>query len=64
MTITLILRKIEHKIEGTHTVLQALKALNLSPETHLVLKDGELQNENDILRDGDVVTLVAVISGG
>lgn len=64
MPVTLILRKKEYTVEGTITVKDALKQLGLSPESHLVLRDGELLNENDVLRNGETVKLVAVISGG
>ena len=64
MPVTLILRKQEFQLEGTMTVKEALKRLNLSPESHLVVRNGELLNENDILRDGDVVKVVPSISGG
>ncbi len=64
MPVTLILRKKEYYIEGTLTVKDALKQLGLSPESHLVVRDGLLLNENDVLRNGEVVKLVAVISGG
>jgi len=64
MPVTLILRKKEYTVEGTVTVKDALKQLGLSPESHLVVLDGRLLNENDVLRNGDVAKLVAVISGG
>jgi sulfur carrier protein ThiS len=64
MPITLIVRKQEYQIEGTVTVKQALHQLGFSTETHLAVKDGNLLNENEILRDGDTVKLIAVISGG
>ena len=64
MTVILVLRRQEHTLEGTTTVQQALAELGLSPETHLVVRDGELLNENEPLKDGDVVRLVPVISGG
>lgn len=65
MTIKLILRKKEYQIEGKSVqVKQALEQFNLSPEAHLLIRDGELLNENDWLRDGDMVKIVAVISGG
>ncbi len=64
MPVTLILRKKEYTVEGTITVKDALKQLGLSPESHLVVRDGLLLNENDVLRNGEVVKLVAVISGG
>lgn len=64
MPVTLVLRKKEYYVEGTVTVRDALKQLGLSPESHLVVRDGQLLNENDVLRNGEVVKLVAVISGG
>ncbi|MDT8899191.1 MAG: MoaD/ThiS family protein [Thermanaerothrix sp.] len=64
MAVVLILRKQEYQLEGTMTVKEALKHLNLSPESHLVVRNGELLNENDVLRDGDVVKIVPSISGG
>lgn len=65
MAIKLILRKKEYELEGkTLKVKQALQQLELSPEAYLLVRDGELLNENDVLRDGDVVKIVAVISGG
>lgn len=65
MTIRLILRKKEFQIEEKSVqVKRAFQQLNLSPEAHLMVRDGQLLNENDILRDGDEVKIVAVISGG
>ncbi len=64
MPVTLILRKKEYTVEGTIPVKDALKKLGLSPESHLVVRDGQLLTENDALRNGEVVKLVAVISGG
>ena len=66
MAITFILRKqeISLEVENTLMVKDALRQLGYSTETHLVVKGGELLNENEPLRDGDRVKLVAVISGG
>ena len=64
MPVTLILRKKEYTVEGTITVKDALKQLGLSPESHRVVRDGQLLTENDALRNGEVAKLVAVISGG
>lgn len=64
MPVTLVLRKKEYTVEGTISVKDALKQLGLSPESHLVVREGQLLNENDVLRNGEVVKLVAVISGG
>jgi sulfur carrier protein ThiS len=65
LTIKLILRKKEYALEeNSIQVKQALQQLNLSPESHLLVRNGELLNENDYLHDGDEVKIVAVISGG
>ena len=64
MSITFYLRKDEYKIEGNLTVKQALKQLGLSPEAYLVVRNGEMLTESEMLRDGDKVKLIAVISGG
>ena len=66
MPITFILRKqeIQLAIEKTLMVKEALQKLGYSSETHLVVRDGELLNDNEPLRDGDRVKLVPVISGG
>lgn len=65
MTIKLVLRKKEYQLEEKSIqVKQAFQVLNLSPEAHLMVRDGLLLNENDYLKDGDAVKIVAVISGG
>jgi sulfur carrier protein ThiS len=66
MAIIFILRKqeIPLEIEKTLMVKEALARLGYSIETHLVVRAGELLNENEPLRDGDRVKLVPVISGG
>ena len=65
MAIKLTLRKKEYELEGKSIqVKMALQQLNLSPEAYLLVRNGELLNENDFLKDGDVVKIVAVISGG
>ena len=66
MAIIFILRKqeIPLEIEKTLMVKEALQCLGYSSETHLVVRDGELLNDNEALRDGDRVKLVPVISGG
>lgn len=64
MPVILILRKQEFQLEGTLTVKDALKKLDLSPESHLVVRDGNLLTENDVLRNGETVKIIAAISGG
>lgn len=65
MSIRLVLRKQEFQLdEKSIPVKQVFRQLNLSPETHLLVRNGELLNENDWLRDGDEIKIVPVISGG
>jgi sulfur carrier protein len=64
MAVNLTLRKKEYQIEANVTVKQALQKLDLTPETLLVIRNGEVLTENELLADSDVVKLVAVISGG
>lgn len=64
MPVILIYRKQKLEVEGTLTVREALQQLGLSPESHLIVRDGELLNENDVLRNGEEVKVISAISGG
>lgn len=65
MTIRFVLRKQEMLLDETNIqVKQAFAQLALSPQAYLMVRDGELLNENDRLRDGDQIKLIPVISGG
>jgi sulfur carrier protein ThiS len=46
------------------TLLDALKKNNILPEGVLCTRVGELITEDEILKDGDVIKLIAAISGG
>ncbi|MDX9990404.1 MAG: MoaD/ThiS family protein [Anaerolineales bacterium] len=62
--VKLILRAHEHEIRPGMTLLSALKLINVLPEAVLAVRNGEMILEDEILKDGDVVKLVTVISGG
>ena len=64
MEITLTLRDKSFIIERKMSVKKALREIGLSPESHLALRDGELLQEDHILKDGDHITIIPVISGG
>jgi sulfur carrier protein ThiS len=64
MPAILILRKKEYQVRHGMTIRSALQKLEIPPESVLPTRNGELVNEEDILKDGDVIKLVAVISGG
>jgi len=64
MTAKLILRGKEFEVRVGMTLLDALKKSNIVPESVIGVRDGEMIVEDEILRNGDVIKLVAVISGG
>jgi sulfur carrier protein ThiS len=62
--VKLILRNHEHEIRPGMTLLSSLKLINVLPESVLAVRNGEMILEDEILKDGDLVKLVSVISGG
>jgi sulfur carrier protein len=62
--VKLILRGREYEVKAGMTLLSALKKCNIVPESVIATRDGEMILDDEILKDGDVVKLVAVISGG
>ena len=64
MTAKLILRDKEYEVKPGMTLLDALKKSNIVPESVIATRNGEMITDNEVLRSGDVVKLIAVISGG
>ncbi|MEJ2264355.1 MAG: MoaD/ThiS family protein [Anaerolineales bacterium] len=64
MAVKLIFRKKEYEVEANLTVRQALKRIKMDPESVLATRSGELITEDEVLREGEEIKLVAVISGG
>lgn len=64
MAAKFILRDQEFEVRHGMTVADALKKLGLNAESVLPTRDGELITDDEIVREGDVIKLVAVISGG
>ena len=64
MTVKLILREQEYEVKPGMTLLDSLKKVNILPESVIATRAGEMILEDEILKDGDVVKLIAVISGG
>jgi len=52
------------EVRAGMTVRDAILKVGLDPQAVLPVRDGKLINEATILRQGDVIRLVAVISGG
>jgi sulfur carrier protein ThiS len=64
MPVTLILRDNEYEVKPGMTLRHSILKINVLPETVLAVRQNELITEDEILRDGDVVKLISVISGG
>jgi len=62
--VKLILRDKEYEVRPGMNLLSALKKCNIVPESVIATVDGEMIVDDEILNDGDVVKLIAVISGG
>jgi sulfur carrier protein len=62
--VKLTLRDKDYEVKPGMTLLAALQKINVVPESVIATRDGEMILEDEILRDGDVVKLIAVISGG
>lgn len=64
MTAKLILRDKEYEVKPGMMLLDALKKCSIVPESVIATRAGEMILDDEILKDGDVVKLIAVISGG
>jgi len=62
--VKLILRNQEYEVKPGMTLLSALQKINVVPESVIATRVGEMILEDEILKDGDEVKLIAVISGG
>ena len=62
--VKLILRNKEYEVKPGMNLQAALKKCDIIPESVVATRDGEMILDDEILKDGDVVKLVAVISGG
>jgi sulfur carrier protein len=62
--VKLILREKEYEVKPGMTLLSALQKISVVPESVIATREGEMILEDEILKDGDMVKLIAVISGG
>jgi len=62
--VKLVLRERSFDVRAGMTLLAALQKAEILPETVLAIRSGELILEDEILKDGEEIKLVAVISGG
>ena len=64
MTVKLILREKEIEVKPGMNLLDSLRKASILPEPVIATRNGEMILEDEILKDGDVIKLIAVISGG
>ena len=62
--VKIIYRNKHWELPGGMTVRDAILKCGLNPEQVLAVRNGKLINEATILKDGEEIKLVAVISGG
>ena len=62
--VKLILRNKEYEVKAGMTLLSALQKINVVPESVIATRNGEMILDDEILKDGEEVKLIAVISGG
>ena len=64
LLVKLVLRNKEYEVKPGMTLLSALEKINVIPESVIATREGEMILDDEILKDGDVIKLIAVISGG
>ncbi len=64
MSVTVQWRGEVRELAAPLTVGEALAQLGLPAELYLVLRNGVLLQEDDLLKDGDAIRLIGAISGG
>ena len=62
--VKLVLRDDEYEVRPGMALLDALKKCDILPEAIIAVRSGELITEDEILHDGEIIKLIAVISGG
>jgi sulfur carrier protein ThiS len=62
--VKIVLRKQEYEVRAGMALVDALKQCGILPESVIATREGEMITEDELLKEGDVVKLIAVISGG
>ncbi len=63
-TATLKLRGKTYTVPAGLRIREAIRHIGLTPESYLAVRDGELVPDDERLRAGEEIRLIAVISGG
>ncbi len=64
MPAEITLRDQTYNVASGSTLRHALEKIGVNPDTVLPTRDGELLTDDELVRDGDRIRLIAVISGG
>ena len=64
MTVKLILRGKEYEVRAGMNLRDSLSKIDVLTESVLATRDGEMITDEEILNEGQVIRLIAVISGG
>ncbi len=64
MPVTLILRNQEFQVKPGMCLREALHKIGQLPEAVLATRNGQMITDDEILKEGDIIKLIAVISGG
>ena len=62
--VKLILREKEFEVRPGMDLLAALEKCGILSESVIATREGELILDDEILKEGEIIKLVAVISGG
>ncbi|MGQ9585142.1 MAG: MoaD/ThiS family protein [Anaerolineae bacterium] len=62
--VKILYRNKEWELKAGMTVRDAILKVGLNPLAVLPLREGKLIHEATLLQDGDIITLVSVVSGG
>ncbi len=64
LSVTLAFRGKTYKVKAGMTLRSSLEKVSINPETVLAIREGSMITDDEILKDSDVIRLIAVISGG
>lgn len=64
MPAEITLRDKTYAVPSGSTVRHALEKIGVNPDSVLPTRQGELLTDDELIRDGDHIRLIAVISGG
>ena len=54
----------EHTVRANLPVIKAVKMLKIPLNSHLIIRNGELITEDELILPGDRIEMLPVISGG